>query len=153
MEPQVRRETETASARSRLTREILRAAFQPLVRRCRREAVVADRIQRRGSWADSDRRPNGGKKRDSGGGGWKLAWSRWCDTRRRQSGPTGNTNSDLDRRASPDPTDVGCDRVVAQDEDDRVGVRDQGLNALPPTLEGVDFVAYPATCSVYLTEN
>src|SRR5208283_426136 len=29
--------------------------------------------------------------------------SRWCDTRRRKSEPTGNTNFDLNRRASPRP--------------------------------------------------
>src|SRR5271166_5858960 len=32
-----------------------------------------------------------------------VAWSRWCDTRRRKSEPTGNTNFDLNRRASPRP--------------------------------------------------
>src|SRR5271165_707167 len=32
-----------------------------------------------------------------------AARSRWCDTRRRKSEPTGNTNFDLNRRASPRP--------------------------------------------------
>src|SRR5208283_231334 len=32
-----------------------------------------------------------------------VARSRWCDTRRRKSEPTGNTNFDLNRRASPRP--------------------------------------------------
>jgi len=32
-----------------------------------------------------------------------VAWPRWCDTRRRKSEPTGNTNFDLNRRASPRP--------------------------------------------------
>ena len=32
-----------------------------------------------------------------------MAWLRWCDTRRRKSEPTGNTNFDLNRRASLRP--------------------------------------------------
>ena len=36
-------------------------------------------------------------------GAGNVAWSRWCDTRRRKSEPTGNTNFDLNRRASPRP--------------------------------------------------
>ena len=32
-----------------------------------------------------------------------VAWSRWCDTRRRKSEPTGNTNFGLNRRASLRP--------------------------------------------------
>src|SRR6516165_4560602 len=32
-----------------------------------------------------------------------VAWSRWCDTRRRKSESTGNTNFDLNRRASLRP--------------------------------------------------
>src|SRR5208283_2282687 len=32
-----------------------------------------------------------------------VAWSRWCDTRRRKGETTGNTNFDLHRRASPRP--------------------------------------------------
>ena len=32
-----------------------------------------------------------------------AAWSRWCDTRRRKGEPTGNTNFDLNRRASLRP--------------------------------------------------
>src|ERR1700722_15826126 len=32
-----------------------------------------------------------------------VAWSRWCDTRRRKGEPTGNTNFDLNRRASLRP--------------------------------------------------
>src|SRR6476646_4841944 len=32
-----------------------------------------------------------------------VAWSRCCDTRRRKSETTGNTNFDLNRRASPRP--------------------------------------------------
>ena len=32
-----------------------------------------------------------------------VAWSRWCDTRRRKGEPTGNTNIDLNRRVSPRP--------------------------------------------------
>jgi len=39
---------------------------------------------------------------DEAGAG-NAAWSRWCDTRRRKSEPTGNTNIDLNRRASPRP--------------------------------------------------
>src|SRR5208282_2391633 len=39
---------------------------------------------------------------DAAGAG-NVAWSRWCDTRRRKSEPTGNTNFDLNRRASPRP--------------------------------------------------
>ena len=39
---------------------------------------------------------------DEAGAG-NAAWSRWCDTRRRKSEPTGNTNFDLNRRASPRP--------------------------------------------------
>src|SRR5881392_1647144 len=35
-----------------------------------------------------------------------VAWSRWCDTRRRKGETTGNTNIDLNRRASPRP-DLG----------------------------------------------
>src|SRR6202008_740999 len=37
------------------------------------------------------------------GGAGNVAWARWCDTRRRKSEPTGNTNFDLNRRASPRP--------------------------------------------------
>ena len=32
-----------------------------------------------------------------------MAWSRWCDTRRRKGETTGNTNFDLNRRACPRP--------------------------------------------------
>ena len=39
---------------------------------------------------------------DAAGAG-NVAWSRWCDTRRRKSEATGNTNFDLNRRASPRP--------------------------------------------------
>ena len=39
---------------------------------------------------------------DEAGAG-NAARSRWCDTRRRKSEPTGNTNFDLNRRASPRP--------------------------------------------------
>jgi hypothetical protein len=37
-------------------------------------------------------------------GAGNVAWSRWCDTRRRKGETTGNTNFDLHRRASPRPT-------------------------------------------------
>src|SRR5271157_2383470 len=47
---------------------------------------------------------------DAAGAG-NVAWSRWCDTRRRKSEPTGNTNFDLNRRASPRPyRQVGPDQ-------------------------------------------
>src|SRR6516225_8657737 len=36
-----------------------------------------------------------------------VAWSRWCDTRRRKSESTGNTNFDLNRHASLRPYRVG----------------------------------------------
>ena len=36
-------------------------------------------------------------------GAGNVAWSRWCDTRRRKGETTGNTNFDLNRRASPRP--------------------------------------------------
>src|SRR5262249_16602742 len=39
----------------------------------------------------------------NGGGGGKAARSRYCDTRRRKGETTGNTNIDLNRRASPRP--------------------------------------------------
>jgi hypothetical protein len=39
---------------------------------------------------------------DEAGAG-NVAWSRWCDTRRRKGETTGNTNFDLHRRASPRP--------------------------------------------------
>jgi len=39
---------------------------------------------------------------DEAGAG-NAARSRWCDTRKRKSEPTGNTNFDLNRRASPRP--------------------------------------------------
>ena len=39
---------------------------------------------------------------DEAGAG-NVARSRWCDTRRRKSEPTGNTNFGLNRRASPRP--------------------------------------------------
>ena len=39
---------------------------------------------------------------DEAGAG-NVAWSRWCDTRRRKGETTGNTNFDLNRRASPRP--------------------------------------------------
>jgi hypothetical protein len=42
-------------------------------------------------------------------GAENVAWSRWCDTRRRKGEPTGNTNIDLNRRVSPRPyCDFGC---------------------------------------------
>src|SRR3984893_19178234 len=42
-------------------------------------------------------------------GAGNVAWSRWCDTRRRKGEPTGNTNIDLNRRVSPRPyCDFGC---------------------------------------------
>ena len=34
-------------------------------------------------------------------GAGNVAWSKWCDTRRRKGEPTGNTNIDLNRRVSP----------------------------------------------------
>ena len=39
---------------------------------------------------------------DEAGAG-NVAWSRWCDTRRRKSEATGNTNFDLNRRVSLRP--------------------------------------------------
>ena len=39
---------------------------------------------------------------DEAGAG-NVVWPRWCDTRRRKSEPTGNTNFGLNRRASPRP--------------------------------------------------
>src|SRR5271165_2497239 len=39
---------------------------------------------------------------DEAGAG-NVAWLRWCDTRRRKSEPTGNTNFGLNWRASPRP--------------------------------------------------
>src|SRR6202140_5761387 len=36
-------------------------------------------------------------------GAGNVARSRYCDTRKRKSEPTGNTNFDLNRRASPRP--------------------------------------------------
>src|SRR5271166_4697837 len=55
-------------------------------------------------------------------GAGNAAWSRWCDTRRRKSEPTGNTNFDLNRRASPRPyhrptlqggcAGTGCDHLA-----------------------------------------
>jgi hypothetical protein len=36
-------------------------------------------------------------------GAGNVAWSRRCDTRRRKGETTGNTNFDLNRRASPRP--------------------------------------------------
>src|SRR5208283_4286151 len=39
---------------------------------------------------------------DEAGAG-NVAWPRWCDTRRRKSETTGNTNFGLNRRASPRP--------------------------------------------------
>jgi hypothetical protein len=42
-------------------------------------------------------------------GAGNVAWSKWCDTRRRKGEPTGNTNLDLNRRVSPRPyCDFGC---------------------------------------------
>jgi hypothetical protein len=38
-------------------------------------------------------------------GAGTVVWSRWCDTRRRKSDPTGNTNFDLNRPPVLDPTD------------------------------------------------
>ena len=38
-----------------------------------------------------------------------MARSRWCDTRRRKSEPTGNTNFDLNRRVSPPPYPRGAE--------------------------------------------
>jgi hypothetical protein len=36
-------------------------------------------------------------------GAGNVAWSRYCDTRNRESEITGNTNIDLNRRACPRP--------------------------------------------------
>src|SRR5271155_2691576 len=36
-------------------------------------------------------------------GAGNVAWSRYCDTRKRKSEPTVNTSFDLNRRASPRP--------------------------------------------------
>jgi hypothetical protein len=41
-------------------------------------------------------------------GAENVAWSRWCDTRRRKGEPTGNTNIDLNRRVSPRPYCNSC---------------------------------------------
>jgi hypothetical protein len=40
-------------------------------------------------------------------GAGNVAWSKWCDTRKRKGEPTGNTNFDLNRRASPRPYRCG----------------------------------------------
>jgi hypothetical protein len=41
-------------------------------------------------------------------GAGNVAWSKWCDTRRRKGEPTGNTNIDLNRRVSPRPYCIPC---------------------------------------------
>ena len=46
--------------------------------------------------------PASGAAFDEAGAG-NVARSRWCDTRRRKDETTGNTNFDLNRRASPRP--------------------------------------------------
>ena len=43
---------------------------------------------------------------DEAGAG-NVAWSRWCDTRRRKGETTGSTNFELHRRASPRPYLMG----------------------------------------------
>ena len=48
---------------------------------------------------------------DEAGAG-NAAWSRWCDTRRRKSEPTGNTNFDLNRRASLQPYQRGAEGEI-----------------------------------------
>jgi len=48
-------------------------------------------------------------------GAGNVAWSKWCDTRRRKGEPTGNTNLDLNRRVSPRPyCDFGCRWAAAE---------------------------------------
>ena len=39
-------------------------------------------------------------------GAGNVAWSRWCDTRKRKGEPTGNTNIDLTGASALDPTCV-----------------------------------------------
>src|SRR5882757_4382872 len=46
-------------------------------------------------------------------GAGNVARSRWCDTRRRKGETTGNTNFDLNRRASPRPYLVASVGLVA----------------------------------------
>ena len=43
------------------------------------------------------------EEQDGDEGTGNVAWSRCCDTRRRKGETTGNTNIDLNRRASPRP--------------------------------------------------
>ena len=59
---------------------------------------------------------------DEAGAG-NAAWSRWCDTRRRKSEPTGNTNFDLNRRASPRPYLWGRRRATAASTRPRLSPR------------------------------
>jgi hypothetical protein len=42
-----------------------------------------------------------------------VAWSRWSDTRRRKGESTGNTNFDLNRRASPRPYHEDADNFIS----------------------------------------
>src|SRR6202046_5090319 len=49
---------------------------------------------------------------DEAGAG-NVARPRWCDTRRRKSEPTGNTNFGLNRRVSPRPYHVDSSRPVS----------------------------------------
>src|SRR5215470_9215861 len=48
---------------------------------------------------------------DAAGAG-NVAWSRCCDTRRRKSELTGNTNFDLNRRASLRPYQLGLQDAI-----------------------------------------
>jgi hypothetical protein len=66
---------------------------------------------------------------DAAGAG-NVAWSRCCDTRRRKSELTGNTNFDLNRRASLRPylREVG---VKVLDLLTPSAVRESGNGAIP----------------------
>jgi hypothetical protein len=50
-------------------------------------------------------------------GAGNVAWSRWCDTRKRKGEPTGNTNIDLRRGAVADDAghEVGVSSAVRTD--------------------------------------
>ena len=60
-----------------------------------------------------------------------VAWSRWCDTRRRKGEPTGNTNFDLNRRASLRPYRRGG-RATKAPPDERGGNRHAQPDATAP---------------------
>src|ERR1700720_656584 len=67
---------------------------------------------------------------DEAGAG-NVARPRWCDTRRRKSEPTGNTNFGLNRRVSPRPYAKRKCKVFKKRDAQHVRIKGQAVDLSP----------------------